>query len=131
MDYQSHALISARKFNCYPEDVVFLHKLMDSSKMYFPQGWQHRMFSHNTWFIETIMTLFSELTGKDYIKNTKIGSHILIRDILIEHLKEDFSGKIPDLKDWLNCIKFETNEKWINNPDRKEIIYLKNLNNEK
>lgn len=127
MDYQSHAFISARKFNCNPEDVLELHKLMDSSKIFFPQGWQHRMFSHNMWFVQVVTDMYLKLTNKDYVKNTKTNGHILIRDILIEHLKEDFSGKIPDLKDWLNCIKFETNEKWINNPDRKEIEWLKNL----
>ena len=47
----------------------------------------------------------------------------------IEHLKEDFSGKIPDLKDWLKCIQFDTTESWINRPDRRELDYLKTIKN--
>lgn len=129
MDYESHAIISARKFKCNISDTLHLHKLMDSSKMFYPHGWQHRLFSHNTFFIDTIVNLYFELTGKVSIENTLSGGHILIRDVLIEHLKEDFSGKIPDLKDWLKCIQFDTTESWINRPDRRELDYLKTIKN--
>jgi hypothetical protein len=119
MFYIDHAKMSARKFNCNLEDTVKIHKVIDSTKLFFPQ-WQHRMFSHNMWFVGVLV----ELIG-DTVPNTKTGKEISVRDIAIEHLKEDFSGKAPDLKDWLNCIKFETNEKWINQPDRKEMRWLK------
>ena len=121
MDYYSHAIISARKFNCNIEDTLSLHKIMDKSKMYY-QGWQHRMFSHNTFFIDTVVELYG-----DIVQNTKVGGHILTRDILMEHCKEDFSGKVPSIEDWLDCIKFNTKETWINNPDRKELVWLKEL----
>ena len=119
MDYYSHAIISARKFNCNVEDTAPLHKLMDRSKMYF-QGWQHRLFSHNTFFIDVVVDLYG-----DTVANTKTGGHILTRDILMEHCREDFSGKIPDMKDWLSCVKFEGGKEWVNNPSLKELKWLK------
>ena len=122
MTYYEHALISARKFKCLPEDTIHLHKLIDSSKLYFP-SWQHRIFSHNMWFISVLVELLP-----NYIENSLTGEKILTRDVLIEHLKEDFNGKTPDLKDWLECIEFKTDKKWINFPDMREIKWLRENN---
>lgn len=123
MFYLDHAKISARKFNCNVEDTIKLHKLMDSSKLYFPQ-WQHRIFSHNLWFVSVVVDLLG-----DTVPNTKTGGVISVRDVLIEHLKEDHNHKAPSPADWLNCIKFETTETWINRPDAKEIYWLKQQEN--
>lgn len=118
MFYIDHAKISAKKFKCNVEDTLKIHKIIDSSKFYFPQ-WQHRLFSHNMWFVNVLV----ELIG-DTVPNSKTGGEISVRDVAIEHLKEDFSGKAPDLKDWLECIKFDTKEKWINNPNLKELEWI-------
>ncbi len=128
MRYNDHALISARKFNCNVEDTLELHKLMDESKIFCPHTWQHRLFSHNTFFVNVIVNLYYKLTGKVSVPNTKTGGDILIRDILLEHLKEDFSGKMPSITDWLESVTFKP-DRWLNNPDRKEINWLKSLNN--
>jgi len=129
MNYYEHAVLSAKKFNCNIEDTLFLHEIMDSSKLHFSQ-WQHRMFSHNTWFVDVVMRLYEKFKGNNIIENTKTGGQILVRDVLIEHLLDDHC-KTPSIVDWLNCIKFNTTEKWINNPDRKKIEYLKSLQNDK
>jgi len=96
---------------------------MDSSKLYFPQ-WQHRMFSHNLWFISVVVDLLG-----DTVPNTKTGGVLSVRDVLIEHLKEDHNGKAPAPADWLRCITFETKESWINHPDPRELHWLKEVEN--
>lgn len=113
MHYYDHALLSSKKFNCHVEDTLKLHKLMDSSKHFFPAS-QHRLFSHNLWFIQ----ILTELIG-DTIANTKTGEMMSTRDILFEHCREDHNGRVPSLEDWLQCVRFETTQEqkiWFNNP---------------
>ncbi|TXJ29043.1 MAG: hypothetical protein E6Q24_05025 [Chitinophagaceae bacterium] len=122
MHYYDHALLSAHKFNCSIDDTIKLHRLIDSSKYFFPAS-QHRLFSHNTWFIQVL----TELTG-DSIPNTKTGSTLPTRDILYEHCKEDHNGHVPTLQDWLECLRFEIPTQhlgWFNRPRNtdKELIY--------
>lgn len=121
MHYYDHALLSTEKFNCHIEDTLRLHKLMDSSKLYWPQS-QHRMFSHNLWFIQ----ILTELIG-DVIPNTKTGEMISTRDVLYEHCREDHNGHVPSLQDWLRTIRFEVEGKaqtWFNNPRKTDKIKL-------
>lgn len=113
MHYYDHALLSAEKFHCNTEDTLKLHQLMDSSKFFFPAS-QHRLFSHNIWFIHVL----TECLG-DVIPNTKNGNPMSVRDILYEHCREDHNGHVPSLQDWLKCIRFEVpqaNMTWFNNP---------------
>jgi len=113
MHYYDHALLSAKKFNCNVQDTMQLHKTMDSSKCFMPAS-QHRLFSHNTWFIQVLTDLFG-----DVIPNTKTGEMMSTRDILYEHCKEDHNGHVPSLQDWLGCIRFEVpteHKPWFNNP---------------
>ncbi len=118
MHYHDHARLSARKFGGKPEDYMTLHKLMDSSKHFFP-SWQHRIFSHNTWFVMVV----DELIGPHIINSN--GKKVSVRDILHEHLKEDHNGKTPTPQDWLKTIRFETDEMWVNRPDPRELEWLK------
>lgn len=123
MHYNDHALLSARKFNCQPEDTFRLHRIMDSSKHFFPAS-QHRMFSHNIWFIQ-IMT---ELIG-DVVPNTKDGSALSTRDVLFEHCREDHNGHVPSLENWLECVRFEVpprHKSWFNHPRQsdKELLEI-------
>ncbi|OJV50975.1 MAG: hypothetical protein BGO31_10940 [Bacteroidetes bacterium 43-16] len=125
MHYYDHALLSAEKFNCNVEDTLKLHQLMDSSKFFFPTS-QHRMFSHNTWFIQ-ILTGFIG----DVIPNTKTGNMLSVRDILYEHCREDHNGHVASLQDWLRCIRFEVQEEnihWFNNPRRRDKLLLQKIN---
>lgn len=127
MHYYDHALLSAKKFDCHVENTIKLHRLMDSSKYFFP-ACQHRMFSHNLWFIQ----ILTDLVG-DVIPNTKTGDILSTRDILYEHCKEDHNGHVPSLQDWLQCIKFEvsTNHKtWFNNPRASDKMLLKQIKSE-
>ena len=53
------------------------------------------MLLHNLYEIEMTIRLFG-----DYIQNAD-GKIILVRDLAAEHCKEDLSGRVPSLKDWL------------------------------
>ena len=124
MHYYDHALLSAKKFNCHLEDTLELHKLIDSSKYFFPSS-QHRLFSHNTWFIQVL----TQLKG-DVIPNSKTGECISTRDILFEHCREDHNGVVPSLQDWLQCIRFEVPQNhlsWFNHPKPSDKNLLKQL----
>ena len=70
MHYYDHALLSAHKFNCAVEDTLELHRLMDSAKFFFPAS-QHRLFSHNTWFIQGL----TQMAG-DTVINTLNGQQL-------------------------------------------------------
>jgi hypothetical protein len=127
MHYYEHAQLSARKFKCAVEDTLQLHKLMDSSKFFFPAS-QHRLFSHNTWFIQVL----TELVG-DTVPNTLNGQTLSTRDVLYEHCKEDHNGKVPSLQDWLACIRFEIPEEsrsWFNHPRLSDRQLIKQIKSE-
>lgn len=127
MHYYDHALLSAKKFGCNVEDTLRLHKLLDSSKYFFPAA-QHRMFSHNIWFIQVL----TELVG-DVVPNTKNGEMMSTRDILYEHCKEDHNGKVPSLQDWLHCIRIEIpteHKSWFNNPRHSDKLMIKQIKEE-
>ena len=124
MHYYDHALLSAKKFGCSVEDTLHLHKLMDSSKFFFPAS-QHRLFSHNIWFIQVL----TELLG-DTVPNTLNGERLSTRDLLYEHCKEDHNGHVPSLQDWLQCIRFEVPEagrSWFNKPRQSDKLLLSQL----
>jgi hypothetical protein len=124
MHYTDHALLSAKKFNCNFGDTLALHKLMDSTKYFFPAS-QHRLFSHNTWFIQVL----TELVG-DVIPNTKTGETISTRDVLFEHCREDHNGRVPSMQDWLGCIRFDLDVEqrlWFNNPRPSDKALLRSI----
>lgn len=124
MHYYDHALLSAKKFNCAVEDTLKLHKLMDSSKFFFPAS-QHRMFSHNLWFIQVLTDLIGEV-----IPNTETGETLSTRDLLYEHCKEDHNGHVPSLQDWLQCVRYEVPQEhrsWFNNPRQSDKMLLKQI----
>jgi hypothetical protein len=83
---------------------------MDSSKFH-NQNFNHRIFSHNTWFVEVLC----ELMG-DYITNSD-GHKVLIRDICYQHLEEDH-GIVPTIQDWAKAISLDLKNRWINNPKK-------------
>ena len=113
MHYHDHALLSAKKFNCNIVDTLTLHRLMDSSKNHFPAN-QHRLFSHNSWFIEVVTALVG-----DTVLNSKNGRRLSTRDVLFEHCREDHNGVVPSLERWLSCIRFQLTDEqrtWVNHP---------------
>lgn len=124
MHYHDHALLSARKFACNIEDTILLHRLIDSSKHFFPAN-QHRLFSHNLWFIQVL----TELIG-DTIPNSKSGGTISTRDILFTHCREDHNGHVPSLQDWLACLRFDVppeHRKWFNTCSARDLQLLQEI----
>ena len=94
MNIWEHCLISQRKFGGSPEDYEKVHSFIDSSKYFFYHV-KHRLLLHNLFGVE----LAVELMG-NFIQNSA-GKQVLVRDIAVEHCREDLDGKIPTLSDWL------------------------------
>lgn len=95
MDIWKHSQIAVRKFGGVEQDYYEIHKFIDSSKLFYYHA-KHRLLLHNLYGVEMTIRKFG-----DYIKNSD-GDTILVRDIAAEHLKEDLSGKVPTLSDWLS-----------------------------
>lgn len=95
MDIWKHCLMSQRKFGGQAEDYFAIHRFIDSSKLSYFHA-KHRLLLHNTFGIELAAELF-----RDHIKNAD-GRIVLVRDIVAEHCKEDLSGRVPTLFDWLH-----------------------------
>jgi hypothetical protein len=94
MNTWDHSLLSQRKFGGIPEDYEKIHRFIDSSKLFY-YHLKHRLLLHNLYGVELCMELFGDtLVNSD-------GNHIIVRDIAVEHCKEDLDGKIPTLADWL------------------------------
>jgi hypothetical protein len=96
MDIWKHCLLSQRKFGGEPLDYVAVHRFMDSSKLFCFHA-RHRLLLHHTTGIEWA----TELLG-DFILTSE-GRTVLVRDIAAEHCKEDLSGRVPTLHDWLRA----------------------------
>lgn len=94
MNIWEHCLLSQRKFGGQPADYEKVHSFLDSSKYFFYHA-KHRMLIHNLFGVE----LATELIG-NFLVNADL-QHILVRDIAIEHCREDLDGKLPTLYDWL------------------------------
>ncbi|MCB0607535.1 MAG: hypothetical protein KDD12_07460 [Lewinella sp.] len=94
MNIWDHSRLSVRKFGGVEQDYFNIHKFFDSSKLFYYHV-KHRLLLHNLYGVELATRKFG-----DFIVNAD-GTIILVRDIAVEHLKEDLSGKVPGLNDWL------------------------------
>lgn len=94
MNIWEHCLISQRKFGGKPQDYEKVHSFMDSSK-YFYYHAKHRLLLHHLLGAEWAVLLMG-----NFIENSE-GNIVLVRDIAVEHCREDLDGKIPTLYDWL------------------------------
>ncbi len=94
MNIWDHSTLSVRKFGGIEKDYYEVHKFMDSSKLFYYHV-KHRLLLHNLYGIEIAIMKFG-----DTLK-TSDGQTLLIRDITAEHCKEDLSGKVPSLNEWL------------------------------
>ncbi|EAY30120.1 DUF6915 family protein [Microscilla marina] len=95
MNIWQHCLLSQRKFGGQPQDYEQIHSFIDSSK-YFYHHVKHRLLLHNMFGVE----LATELIG-NLITNSD-QRQVLVRDIAVEHCREDLNGRTPTLYDWLN-----------------------------
>lgn len=93
MDILKHSELSAYKFGGIAEDYFEVHKFIDSSKLFY-FNIKHRTVLHHTFGVELCINLF----GDTIINSNK--EIRLIREIAIEHIKEDLDGMIPTLQDW-------------------------------
>ena len=120
MSPHEHSILHKRDFGGETDDYDKLNQFIDSSKLYFPLPY-HRMFSHNTFFISICERVFGM-----YITNSD-GIEIPVRILCEEHIKQDHNGVLPTLQDWVKELKITLpgGHKWINNPRKKDLEYLK------
>jgi hypothetical protein len=102
MNIWKHCILSQRKFGGQPEDYFEIHKFIDSSKL-FLFHMKHRILLHNLFGVELCIEMFG-----DYVKNSD-DKTVLVRDISVEHCKEDLSGFIPTLNDWFDNFQLPDN----------------------
>jgi len=99
-----HAKSSARKFGGEPADYQAIHDWFDCTKELEP-SFRHRALRHHTHGIfecERVFGLFI---------TTAEGKEIPVRVIGEQHIREDFSGFIPTVHDWLGKLP---QEPWMN-----------------
>jgi hypothetical protein len=120
MNIWDHSSISVRKFGGKEEDYYEIHKFIDSSKLFLYNP-RHRLLLHNLYGIEISILKFG-----DFIKNSE-EKIILVRDIVAEHCKEDLSGKVPSLNEWLSindqAISSQIVIPIIKDPELKAFVY--------
>lgn len=92
-----HAVSSAKRFGGVPEDYLFLHHWMDSSKQFFGD-FRHRALYHHAQGI----FLGEQLHGVYVV--TQSNRKVMTRTVLEQHVKEDL-GVIPSVGDWLKTIQ--------------------------
>lgn len=102
-----HALSSAKRFGGHPEDYMDIHELMDSSKAAFPNN-GHRVLTHNSWFVVTILP---KVFGHQ-CKNSD-GKTYNVKDVGEYHILEDFKNRfMPSVQDYLEHLDVQP---WMNN----------------
>lgn len=120
MNIWEHSKLSVRKFGGKELDYFDIHKFIDSSKLFYYHA-KHRLLLHNLYGIELCISKFGDL-----ILNSE-NRRILVRDIAAEHLKEDLSGKIPSLYDWLKDFENEIGGKIklpeISTPEIRDFVF--------
>lgn len=94
MNIYDHCRLSVRKFGGDEMDYYHIHKFMDSSKLFYFNP-KHRLLLHNLYGIELTVRKHG-----DVLINADQRS-VLVRDIAAEHCREDMSGRVPGLEDWL------------------------------
>lgn len=104
-----HARQDVRMWGGHIEDYLPIHQLMDSSKAALA-GPQHRMLTHNTWFIGPNGPL-ERIFGVSIVNSD--GKTVQVRDIAENHCLSDYGGKfIPTAQDFLQEISIQP---WMEN----------------
>lgn len=98
-----HAQSSVKKFGGLPEDYLAIHNWFDETKQFEPT-FRHRALRHHAQGIFECERVFGVT-----IKNSD-AKLVPVRFIGEQHVKEDFSGVIPTVSDWLNGIP---QKKWM------------------
>lgn len=90
-----HAQLDAKQLGGIPEDYLKIHEFMDSSKGAIP-GHMHRMLTHHSFFISTVIP---RVFGETF-KRESDGKVMSSRDIAERHVLQDFHGFIPSAQDY-------------------------------
>lgn len=98
-----HAKSSAAKYGGIPEDYLFIHDFMDSTKAALADV-RHRAVLHSAFGIFLVEKVF----GTTFINS--VGKDICVRDIAEQHVVEDL-GFIPTMEHWLRNMRIEP---WMN-----------------
>lgn len=99
-----HAVSSVRRWGGKPEDYIAIHNWLDSSKSSLGDA-RHRACRHHTEGLFEAERVFGcTLTNSD-------GHVVGVREVGERHVREDCSGLLPTLKDWLSRIRLEP---WMN-----------------
>lgn len=94
-----HAKASAARYGGIPEEYLFLHDFMDSTKAACADV-RHRAVLHSAFGIFIVEKVF----GTTYTNS--IGKVVSIRDLAEDHVKEDL-GCIPSLESWVKNMPIE------------------------
>lgn len=88
-----HARNSAKRYGGVPEDYLFIHNWMDSTKAATAK-YYHRAILHNSFGI----FLAEQLFGVTMVNSDN--KTVSIRDLAEDHVKEDCAGRIPTIDEW-------------------------------
>jgi hypothetical protein len=94
-----HAKASAARYGGTPEEYLFLHDFMDSTKAACADV-RHRAVLHSAFGIFIVEKVY----GTTYTNS--IGKVVSIRDLAEDHVKEDL-GCIPSLESWVKNMPIE------------------------
>ncbi len=102
-----HAVSSVKKHGGVVDDYLPIHNWFDASKQHIPD-FRHRAMRHHAEGIFWCEEKFGvTITNSD-------GKQVPVRILGEQHVMEDL-GRIPTIKDWYKCIRWEP---WMNMPDR-------------
>jgi hypothetical protein len=135
-----HANNSVKKFGGRSTDYIEIHEMIDSSKAYCADNRHRFLFHHSAGayyiqkmfgidfdeierikvkynlpedFLEDILTLFKTNRSKGVQILNSDNEKIHVRDIVEQHILEDFRGKfIPTINDYINNMNLKN---WMNN----------------
>jgi hypothetical protein len=93
-----HAKNSVKRYGGSVNDYMPIHDWFDSTKAAYAD-FAHRAILHNTFGIFLAEQLFGTT-----ITNSE-GKIVSVRDVAEDHVKEDCSGRIPTIQDWLGNLE--------------------------
>lgn len=112
-----HSRLHSRNFGGKPSDYLKIDKWIDQTKFHI-STWQHRCWLHNTAGVKLCEDFFGDtITNSD-------GNEIPVREIARQHILQDL-GRVPTLQEWIKGIQENKFETWMNNPNKKDLQYLK------
>lgn len=116
-DPLKHSQSSAQRFGGVADDYIFIHTVMDSSKL-FLADWRHRALLHNTFGIH----VFEQLMGSSF-KRKSDGVEVCTRTVITQHIMEDL-GAVPTPGEFLREMPLKHWMAGISQKDKKRMQTL-------